>query len=304
MKMKMASNYPRCVPVGLNLWLLAVFVQFSGGVMANEFLCQASQASHNELPVLEASCPIGHGVWGKKVPPKDKDYFWIQCGILDKPMSVAKAQTIYNKITTDVWMKPEDKGYRCLIGPYTDFAQASNELQSVQTLAVYKDAFLRAIAKKSAPLKKNSADLSSPAKSTKAVPQIQPKSKPAAAVSQSTQAPAIADTKSVQVRLQTILKGKRFAVPYVAENHNQFYMEHGKAWNRLSYASSKQVCQQLGMHLASPSEFKTLRNSGLMEKDNWPLQLPYWGKNKKGLFTDRAPNQLSGTSLLNVMCVK
>ena len=51
-------------------------------------------------------------------------------------------------------------------------------------------------------------------------------------------------------------------------------------------------------------EFKTLRASGVTEKNKWPLQLPYWGKGKKGLFTDREPNQLTGTSLLNVMCVK
>ncbi|MCX8759442.1 SPOR domain-containing protein, partial [Vibrio parahaemolyticus] len=42
----------------------------------------------------------------------------------------------------------------------------------------------------------------------------------------------------------------------------------------------------------------------VMEKNKWPLQLPYWGKDKKGLFADREPNQLTGTSLLNVMCVK
>ncbi|OXE34582.1 SPOR domain-containing protein, partial [Vibrio parahaemolyticus] len=75
-------------------------------------------------------------------------------------------------------------------------------------------------------------------------------------------------------------------------------------WNRLNYESSQQICQQLGMSLATATEFKALRDSGVMEKNKWPLQLPYWGKDKKGLFADREPNQLTGTSLLNVMCVK
>ncbi len=58
------------------------------------------------------------------------------------------------------------------------------------------------------------------------------------------------------------------------------------------------------MSLASPEEFKLLTDSGVMKKDRWPMQLPYWGKDKIGLFADREPNQLDGKSLLNVMCVK
>ena len=112
------------------------------------------------------------------------------------------------------------------------------------------------------------------------------------------------DTQHPMHCLKTVLKGKTFVVPYLIENNNQFYMEHGKPWNRLSYSSSMKVCQQLGMHLATASEFKILRDSGVMEKNKWPLQLPYWGKDKKGLFADREPNQLPGTSLLNVICVK
>ncbi|MCV5387884.1 hypothetical protein OFC62_24410, partial [Escherichia coli] len=115
-------------------------------------------------------------------------------------------------------------------------------------------------------------------------------------------APSVKSNGEVEVRLRASLHGKTYVVLYLLVE--QFYMEYGKPWNRLNYESSQQTCQQLGMSLATVTEFKALRDSGVMEKNKWPLQLPYWGKDKKGLFADREPNQLTGTSLLNVMCVK
>lgn len=329
MEMKKAQHSSRIVQSGLSLGLLLACAQFSTPVLAEGFLCQASQASNKELPVLEQSCPIGKGVWGKKVPQGGNDFFWIQCGLLPKPMSLAKAKPIYGKITTDVWMKPEQKGYRCLIGPYTEFAKASQDLQRVKTLSTYKEAFIRVVGKGTSESAKQTKPMPKPAAKAKPVTPVAPvaatrpntdafkaKEAPAKAVPKQTSQPVAKPTKApkpaqpvisndtVQVRLKTILQGKTFVVPYLTENNNQFYMEHGKPWNRLNYASSKKVCQQLSMDLASVSEFKTLRASGVMEKNNWPLQLPYWGKDKKGLFADREPNQLTGTSLLNVVCVK
>lgn len=327
--MKKAQQSSRIVQSGLSLGLLLACAQFSTPVLAEGFLCQASQASNKELPVLEQSCPIGKGVWGKKVPQGGNDFFWIQCGLLPKPMSLAKAKPIYGKITTDVWMKPEQKGYRCLIGPYTEFAKASQDLQRVKTLSTYKDAFIRVVGKGTSEPVKQTKPMPKPAAKAKPVTPVAPvaatrpntdafkaKETPAKAAPKQASQPAVKPTQApkpaqpiisndtVQVRLKTILQGKTFVVPYLVENNNQFYMEHGKPWNRLNYASSKKVCQQLSMDLASVSEFKTLRASGVMEKNNWPLQLPYWGKDKKGLFADREPNQLTGTSLLNVICVK
>ncbi|HDM8227165.1 TPA: SPOR domain-containing protein [Vibrio campbellii] len=329
MEMKKAHHSSRIVQSGLSLGLLVACAQFSSPVLADDFLCQASQASNKELPVLEQSCPIGKGLWGKKVPQGGNDFFWIQCGLLPKPMSLAKAKPIYGKITTDVWMKPEQKGYRCLIGPYTEFAKASQDLQRVKTLSTYKEAFIRVVGKGTSEPVKQTKPMPKPDAKAKPVTPVAPaaatrpntdafktKEAPAKAVpkqayqpvAKPTQAPKpaqpIISNDTVQVRLKTILQGKTFVVPYLVENNNQFYMEHGKPWNRLNYASSQKVCQQLSMDLASVSEFKTLRASGVMEKNNWPLQLPYWGKDKKGLFADREPNQLTGTSLLNVVCVK
>ncbi|UMM03035.1 SPOR domain-containing protein [Vibrio campbellii] len=329
MEMKKAHYSSRIVQSGLSLGLLVACAQFASPVLADDFLCQASQASNKELPVLEQSCPIGKGLWGKKVPQGGNDFFWIQCGLLPKPMSLAKAKPIYGKITTDVWMKPEQKGYRCLIGPYTEFAKASQDLQRVKTLSTYKEAFIRVVGKGTSEPVKQTKPMPKPDAKAKPVTPVAPaaatrpntdafktKEAPAKAVPKQASQPVakpiqapkpaqpIISNDTVQVRLKTILQGKTFVVPYLVENNNQFYMEYGKPWNRLNYASSQKVCQQLSMELASVSEFKTLRASGVMEKNNWPLQLPYWGKDKKGLFADREPNQLTGTSLLNVVCVK
>ncbi|WP_325205784.1 SPOR domain-containing protein [Vibrio sp. 03_296] len=49
-------------------------------------------------------------------------------------MPLADAKPLYKQITTDVWMKPENKAYRCLIGPYQSFAQASKDLKQVKKL--------------------------------------------------------------------------------------------------------------------------------------------------------------------------
>ncbi len=325
MELKKAQHSSRRIQLSLSLGLVLGCAQFSPVVLADEFLCQATQASDKELPRLEQTCPIGNGVWGKKVPQSGSDFYWIQCGLLPKPMSLAKSKPLYNQISTDVWMKSESGGYRCLIGPYTDPAKAAADLRGVKTLPNYREAFIRVVGKSG----------SSASKQTKAVtkhvvgtapaakaPNVRPDTdafKPSTTTSQpkpiaakhvnakpavkAQQGKRISNQDGIVVRLKTALQGKTYVVPYLIENNNQFYMEYGKPWNRLNYKSATRICQQLGMSLAGSDEFKTLRVSGVMEKNNWPIQLPYWGKGKKGLFTDREPNQLTGTSLLNVMCV-
>lgn len=147
MEMKKAQRPSNVFQASLALGLLLVCAQFSNPVEAEEFLCQATQASEKELPMLEKTCPIGNGVWGKKVPQGGNYLYWIQCGLLPKPMSLAKAKPLYSKITTDVWMKPESKGYRCLIGPYKALSDARDDLRGVKTLSNYKEAFIRVVGK-------------------------------------------------------------------------------------------------------------------------------------------------------------
>ncbi|MEF1308788.1 SPOR domain-containing protein [Vibrio mytili] len=327
MEMKKAPHPFRLIQSSLSLGVLLICAQLSPPALADEFLCQATQASDKQLPVLEQSCPIGKGVWGKKVPTGNPDFYWIQCGLLPKPMSLAKAKPIYSKITTDVWMKPESNGYRCLIGPYTSFSSASTDLRSVKTLSSYKEAFIRVVGQNHAQVstQNQSAEIPTPAavsaarantdafkettskttanQSTSSTPQSE-KAKSATVAPVAKSKLSSISNEAISVRLKTVLQGKTYVVPYLVENHNQFYMEYGKPWNRLNYMDATRVCQQIGMTLATEAEFKQLRNSGVMEKNNWPIQLPYWGKDRKGLFMDRDSNQLTGTSLLNVMCVQ
>lgn len=315
MELKKAQHSSRHIQLSLSLGLVLGCAQFSPAVLAEEFLCQATQASAKELPRLEQTCPIGTGVWGKKVPQGGSDFYWIQCGLLPRPMSIAQSKPIYNKITTDVWMKQEANGYRCLIGPYTDPAKAAVDLREVKTVSGYKEAFIRVVEQGSVKSAKHSAVATKPVVATTPASSVSAerpitdafKSPTASSQPKSVMAKPKKIAKSndgIVVRLTTSLQGKTYVVPYLIENHNQFYMEYGKPWNRLNYANSRQICQQLDMSLVSPQEFKALRASGVMEKNQWPIQLPYWGADKNGLFADRDPNPLTGTSLLNVMCVK
>lgn len=315
MELKKAQHPSRLIQSSISLGVLLVCAQFSPSVSADEFLCQASQATDKALPRLEQTCPIGKGVWGKKVPQGGSDFYWIQCGLLPRPMSIAQSKPIYNKITTDVWMKQEANGYRCLIGPYTDPAKAAVDLREVKTVSGYKEAFIRVVEQGSVKSAKHSAVATKPVVATTPASSVSAerpitdafKSPTASSQPKSVMAKPKKIAKSndgIVVRLTTSLQGKTYVVPYLIENHNQFYMEYGKPWNRLNYANSRQICQQLDMSLVSPQEFKALRASGVMEKNQWPIQLPYWGADKNGLFADRDPNPLTGTSLLNVMCVK
>jgi len=284
----------------------------SAPTLAEEFLCDATQASTNELPLLDKSCPVGKGLWGKSQPRGTESTFWIQCGVFSKPLSLPKAKKLYQHISTDVWAKPEAKAYRCLIGPYKDYSQAKADLAKVKTEPGYKEAFVREVVK-GAPVKA----VAKP--KTKA----QPKSKPAVTSQQSTTVipapvkakPEPAAIKSmaqepkkrqsdVSIRLTATVSGVEYKVPYTMFSDDQFYMEHELPWNRLNYEGAYKTCYRMGMRLATSSEWKALLDSNVMQKDKWPMHLPYWGAEKSGLFTSGKTNKLKGTSLLNVMCVK
>ncbi|EJN6828369.1 SPOR domain-containing protein [Vibrio cidicii] len=321
MERKKAMRRPRMGLKGFGLGVLIYSLVASFSTQAAEFLCEATQASSNELPMLDKNCPIGAGLWGKKVPRGGKaDYFWIQCGILSKPMPLDNAKPLYKQITTDIWMKPENKGYRCLIGPYQSFDQASTDLKRVRSLSTYKEAFIRVV-ESTAPMqtaKSNSASVVKPAEkmpaktpakpmAAKVAPspsQTAPTAKAPLATAASKTLVKQGDTPDIEIRRQAELKGRTYAVPYVLDDDHQFYMEHNQAWNRLDYEGAGVVCADIDMRLATDEEFRTLLDSRVMETQSWPIHLPYWGRGKKGLFTDGRITQLKGSSLLNVLCVK
>ncbi len=290
------------------------------------FLCGGKQASTSELPHLDSNCPIGKGLWGKSAPKGKDSTFWIQCGLLDDPMPLSRAKVLYKHISTDVWMKAEGKAMRCLIGPYNDYATAKKELAGVASEALYKDAFIREVRKgeKSSPVV-TQKPVSKPKETVTKKP-VTPK-ETNAKVSSSTATPVAppvvktamtttvvdkvpkassSDTEAplVSIRRQTQINGLTYAIPYVMDSKIQFYMENDVAWNRLSYEGAVQHCQQQNMRLATEKEWAQLLSSKVMEKEKWPMYLPYWGSNNKGLFTTGKVNTLKGTSLLNVLCVK
>ncbi|NVD08115.1 SPOR domain-containing protein [Vibrio sp. JPW-9-11-11] len=285
--------------------LAALAVPFwSPAVLAEEFLCDATQASTNQLPVLDTNCPVGNGLWGKSPPKGSQSTFWIQCGVFGQPLSLPKAKLLYKQISTDVWAKPEGKAYRCLIGPYNDFAIAKQELAKIQTEPGYKQAFIREVVK-GAPAKApkpmtKPVTTPKPAKQATTVIPAPVKAQPVAAPPTKAQNQG---EKEVTIRLSTKVAGVEYKVPYAMFSDDQFYMEHELPWNRMDYQGAYKMCQRLGMRLATPQEWQALLDSGMMAKAKWPMHLPYWGAERTGLFTSGKVNQLKGTSLLNVICV-
>ncbi|MEG3692211.1 SPOR domain-containing protein [Vibrio coralliirubri] len=320
--MKLTMNAVcRAVTRNYRMGLIAASLLVSSQVNAESVLCDATQASTNQLPQLEQSCPIGKGVWGSKAPKRhsDNELFWVQCGLLNKPLSLNRAKPLYEKISTNVWMKPEGGDYRCLIGPYSTFSDARKDLAQVRKVSGYGEAFIRMVDKSktsSQPIVAKPAEPKAVTPKAPAKVESKPTPKPVAAKQAAavTSAAAIQTLPSgnassdndleIEIRVKADVAGSQYAIPYLLDHQQQFYMEQGKPWSRLDYDSAELVCNQVNMKLMSEKQWQSILNSKVMEKQNWPMHLPYWGADKKGLFTNGNVNQLKGSSLLNVMCVK
>ncbi|CAK1691778.1 SPOR domain-containing protein [Vibrio crassostreae] len=322
--MKLTMNAVcRAVMRNYRMGLIAASLLVSSQVSAESVLCDATQASTNQLPQLEQSCPIGKGVWGSKAPRRhsDNELFWVQCGLLNKPLSLSRAKPLYEKISTNVWMKPEGSDYRCLIGPYSTFSDARKDLAQVRKVPGYGEAFIRMVDKSktsSQPIVAKTAEPKTVKPKAPVKPKVEakPVSKPVAAKQAAvvTSAAAIQTLPSgnarsdndleIEIRVKADVAGSQYAIPYLLDHQQQFYMEQGKPWSRLDYASAELVCKQVNMKLMTEKQWQSILGSKVMEKQNWPMHLPYWGADKKGLFTNGNVNQLKGSSLLNVMCVK
>ncbi|NOI91082.1 SPOR domain-containing protein [Vibrio splendidus] len=318
--MKLTMNAVcRAVMRNYRMGLIAASLLVSSQVNAESVLCDATQASTNQLPQLEQSCPIGKGVWGSKAPKRhsDNELFWVQCGLLNKPLSLNRAKPLYEKISTNVWMKPEGGDYRCLIGPYSTFSDARKDLAQVRKVPGYGEAFIRMVDKS----KTSSQPIVAKAAEPKMVkPKAPVKPKPAPKPVAAKQAAAVTSAAAIQalpsgnansdndleieIRVTANVAGSQYAIPYLLDHQQQFYMEQGKPWSRLDFDSAELVCSQVNMKLMSEKQWQSILGSKVMEKQNWPMHLPYWGADKKGLFTNGNVNQLKGSSLLNVMCVK
>ncbi|PWI32947.1 SPOR domain-containing protein [Vibrio albus] len=285
---------------------------------ADDYVCEAKQNAKNELAVLTESCPIGQGLWGRE-PKQDKGFFWIQCGIFPQPLSLEQAKLIYGKISTNVWIKQDGKGFRCLIGPYSHFDKANSELKGVRGLPAYKESFVRWVTEDGQTRKsdtKPEAKQPIPAKPAKPVRTMKEKPakpvrklSPAVAPEAPAQPASLPEEKTpafdgITLRRQTRVAEQQFVVPFLMQGNEQFYMEYGIAWNRLDYTKAESVCSSMGMSMVDEQQWKSLLSSNVMTREKWPLHLPYWGMGKRGLFTSGKVTHLTGTSLLNVVCVK
>jgi hypothetical protein len=172
--------------------------------------------------------------------------------------------------------------------------------QTVAKAAVKKDTVKKATVKKVKPLPTAAASKSESRQGKlDARPVLQQKVANVSAASSVTKT-----IKNIDIRKQTVLGGVTYRVLFVGKDQAQFYMEYNKPWSRLSYEDTRTICQKIDMHLATEKQWQVLRRSGIMTQKQWPVYLPYWGKDRKGLFANGKVTQLKGTSLLNILCVK
>lgn len=295
------ESRPQYTPRYLISLLLLTACFFPTIASAQDFLCDATQPSTNQLPVLDSRCPIGQGLWGDKKPKQTHSHFWIQCGLLRETLSVDAAKPLYKKIATDVWLKPESKGTRCLIGPYTEYKHAYEDLLRVRQLPAYKKAFIRDVKKTGTMPATKKVTTSTHHKRMRFL--AEEPIKPKRVVIERRQPAKPRKTVNVDIRRRTQVGKLEYVVPYVSEKEAQFYMENNQPWIRLDYESAERMCSKIKMRLATTEEWQALLAANVMEKNAWPMNLPYWGWHKKGLFTNGNTNTLQGGALLNVICV-
>lgn len=252
-------------------WLLTGlwFVLLSVGlpVQAEDAPCSATKQLVNTFPLLDHTCPIGQGLWGKLLPKDEPSFFWIQCGLFKKPTFLTRVTMLHSHISTHIQLKQDDESqaYRCLIGPYNDYEQAKIELAAIQKQADFRQAFLRQVAVTSLPQ---------------------------------------AEKNKITTNVSATVNGVEYKVPYSWDETIPFYTEYHLAWNRLRYDEATKMCQTLNMRLASEHEWQQFLASKAIQNNPWPVELPYWGDGQKGLFINGKVSTLKATSQLNVLCVQ
>lgn len=261
--------------------------------------CFSQDISSNRL---SNSCPVGEALWGNREPKlaAGESEFWIQCGVFSTELSADKLQRVQSKVNAPISMKVEPKRNRCLIGPYQDIATARTQLKLLQSDKLFSNSILREVevaasSSKSVPKKEKAVQ-------PKVVVKSEPKLKPTPKVQSKLERKS--ESYSVTIRKQTEIDGHQFIVPFIDNGDEGFYMEDGKPWLRASFEHSADICQKLGMNLLTKEQWLQLIDSNIMNKNKWPIQLPYWGADNQGFFKDGAVRILKNTSMLNVMCTK
>lgn len=253
--------------------------------------------------VLAASCPIGHGLWGSKQPQKLDSQYWIQCGMLKNKPSSYVFEQINKKVSAKAWVKKEPAGYRCLIGPYQRYQNAKTDQITLRSDSSFRGAIIRevlmndkniAIVADTGAVKKITAVKVAPK-----VPKVEKK-----VFTADLNIQQILTAEDVEIRRSAKVENKNYAIPFLLDNNDSFYMENEIAWSRATFDASSLACDHLSMRLVTADEWQTLRKSGVMEQEKWPQHLPYWGEKKQAMFSNGTTRKLNDSSLLNVVCVK
>ncbi|USD62902.1 SPOR domain-containing protein [Vibrio sp. SCSIO 43140] len=129
---------------------VVLFVSVTASAQASKdvFVCDSASKSQLPFPVLESECPIGEGLWGNTQPDESDQSFWIQCGFVKSGSLRYVPAHLAKQVSKSIWLKPEMKGDRCLIGPYQSFDVAKQELAKLRSTQTYKDAFIRSTSTK------------------------------------------------------------------------------------------------------------------------------------------------------------
>ncbi|GLR76494.1 SPOR domain-containing protein [Aliivibrio sifiae] len=250
------------------------YLATNNSVLASVCFPKETKSANNEL--LD-SCPIGEGLWGNQPAKYDEgdSEFWIQCGLFRKALSDNIVSQISSAVNVPINMKKEEKLNRCLIGPYSDFLTAKKALKTLQKERLFSKSALREVDISSMP----KAEITS---ETIAEPELNP----------------------VTIRKGVSINQINFAVPFIDNGSEGFYMENKIPWLRATSQYAQEVCQKIEMDLVTKEQWQILIDSTIMIKDKWPMQLPYWGADDLGLFKDGAVRKLKNTSMLNVVCTK
>ncbi|WP_158137589.1 hypothetical protein [Vibrio metschnikovii] len=234
---------------------------------ANDVSCSVDASSTNNLLWLNPSCPIGLGVWSRQKPREANSYLWIQCGFFTQSVAIEKMDNLFSLITHNILFQHdfERQAARCLIGPYIDHVQAFSDLALVQAHPGFELAFLREISVSDVPQDKQ---------------------------------------ESVTIRARSIIGDKEYSIPYINNSDIPFHFERDLKWGRFRYEEARKLCQSLYRRLVTDDEWQQLVSEKIFNTEQWPVELPYWGRGQKGLFINGETRGLNSSSQLNVLCVR
>jgi hypothetical protein len=123
----------------------ALAIQSSHALSDDQSHCIVQPSTAQVTLKLDPGCPYGEGLWGDRSPTKADSTLWIQCRFDSFPLSEQVYSFLYANVSAVIVEQHDGKGYRCLIGPYTDHQQAMLEQQHLKRYPQFSTVFLREV---------------------------------------------------------------------------------------------------------------------------------------------------------------